>query len=113
MKEERYLLFDLALYDSYFYGVVVLIFVFTQSDYLLTIYGYSLYKKYYAEYYTLETYELNPIWRKNVEKGKKFDIRHLLLTLLIILLYALIKQMNEYVYTFMAGFVKLTHTKKL
>lgn len=56
---------DFSVYDVSFFCAIGLVIILLQSDYFLTIKGYSLYKKYYAEYYTFEAYVLNPIWRKS------------------------------------------------
>ena len=98
-------MFNLALYDLPFFIAIGLIVILVQSDFFLTLKGYSLYKKYYAEYYKMESYELNPIWRKTVESGKKLNIKHKILTILMIILFAFVIQFNKEVYVFALGMI--------
>jgi hypothetical protein len=62
-----------------------------------------LYKKYYAEYFKYEAYELNSLWRKAVEEGKKLNIRHVILMTLIIFLLTILIQINKDLYILAIG----------
>ena len=79
--------FDIVIY--------LILFLLLQLDPYLTIVGYSMYKKYYARFITLESYELNPLWRKTVEKGSIFNLRRFLITILLLLLIFLLSSLNE------------------
>ena len=58
-------------------------------DHFLTIKGYRLYKQGYIQYVELRYYELNPLWRENIEKSE-YDYKHFLLWILIgILIYVI------------------------
>ena len=97
------MIYDSTVYDLTFVGTIGLLILLLQSDYLLTIQGYILYKKYYAEYYELESYELNPLWRKAVERRKKFNSKHITLTALIVILLIILIQLNKDIYMLVIG----------
>ena len=59
------------------YFTIGLIFLLGYCDYLLTVVGYRLYKKYYTAFVAVEHYELNPFWQKSVQRMRPFDWRHL------------------------------------
>ncbi len=68
-------------------------------DYSLTIIGQKYYRKYYKKYVMIDKYELNPIFEKDVEKGK-YPLKHLigvsLLSVIIFYLFLIDTTKNIY-----------------
>lgn len=84
-------MFSIPLVDAY---LVVILFVLFQLDLYLTGVGRSMNNKYYEKFFMRETYELNPLWRKSVDKGKKFIFRRFLLSILVTILIILYFELN-------------------
>jgi len=53
------------------------------GDYYLTLLGASLAEQTYRRHFKSESYELNPVWRRDVGRGALFNPRHLLLAAVI------------------------------
>ena len=49
------------------------------ADYYLTFLGDFYRKKKFAEFYIIDTYELNPLWKKDIEQFKWFNYKHILI----------------------------------
>ena len=47
------------------------------ADYMLTIYGQKQSLRVYRNHFVVDTYELNPRWREDVERQRWFNPRHL------------------------------------
>jgi len=85
-----------------FIGVPILML----SDYYLTLIGNIYKKKKYGEHFITETYELNPIWRKDVDNPKWINYKHLLAVISITAYFYLISEFLDQplYYQFMIGF---------
>ena len=89
------------------YPAILLIPVLMLADYYLTLVGYVLYEKKYAEHFNIDHYELNPVWQNVITKKKWFSPRHLIGTILftILLVYALeFDDKPEILVEFLLGF---------
>lgn len=74
-------------------------------DYYLTLLGNIYRKKKYGEHFIIETYELNPVWKKDVDKIKWINYRHLILVVLMtVFFYFLSLFGNEILYNWLSGF---------
>lgn len=62
---------------------ILLLPVLMFSDYFLTVWGAVLRERKHSEHFKLENYELNPIWQKEVRRKKRFNPRHILITVLV------------------------------
>src|SRR5690349_15969627 len=83
----------------------VIIPILMLCDYYLTLLGNIYKKKRYAEHFVTETYELNPIWRKDVDNIKWINFRHIILVILMPLLFYFISLSgNEILYNWLIGF---------
>ena len=83
--------------------IITSLFVLFQLDYYLTLVGYSYYKKYYSKYIELETYELNPILRKAIERGQIIHFKRIFITLVLIIIIILLSILNNFYYQFTVG----------
>lgn len=54
-------------------------------DYFLTLVGAKLIKESYGKYIVTESYELNPLWQKAINKGRWFNLRQVILSMIITL----------------------------
>ncbi len=65
------------------------------SDYYLTIWGIKLRNKGYSNYYEIENYELNPIWQKDIQDQKMFNIRQLTMTTAAFCFFIYVFEFND------------------
>lgn len=62
---------------------VFLVTVLTLADYYLTLWGAKLAEQGYRAHFKSESYELNPVWRADVGRGRLFNPRHLILAVVL------------------------------
>ncbi len=61
-------------------------------DYSLTMKSANMVKGKYSEHFSVEQFELNPVWQEDVSKAKKFNIKHLIMVLIAAgLAYSVVK----------------------
>jgi hypothetical protein len=53
------------------------------ADYFLTVWGAILSEKKYRQHFKFENYELNPIWQKSIAQKKWFNLKLLLIVLVV------------------------------
>lgn len=89
--------------------LAVVTFVLAQLDYFLTIIGNKQRLKKYAGYVETD-YELNPLFRKDVEKNRIINVKHLLLSVLMsVIVYMVTLAGNEILTEFFTGTVILQY----
>lgn len=96
------------------YFVMGLIFCIMILDYALTLVGQKHYKLYYKQHMDIESYELNPIWKKSIREVK-YDYRHLIgvVFILILIIYIHYYGRSRNLYEFMVGLVVVLYTAVL
>ncbi|MEW6359686.1 MAG: hypothetical protein AB1696_25335 [Planctomycetota bacterium] len=62
---------------------VLLVPVLMLLDYYLTLVGSLMYRKSYGKHIHFETYELNPLWQQAVARTQWFNVRHILMAVLV------------------------------
>jgi hypothetical protein len=81
---------------------VVLVPILMLADYYLTVLGNFYRRKKYSEYYVIETYELNPLWKKDIDSLKIFNYKHILIVILFTAYFLSLSE-NANLYQFMIG----------
>lgn len=81
------------------------------TDHALTIWGAILSRKQYSLHFKTKIYELNPVWQKDVEKLKFFNLRHMVTVVIVtgyFLLIALVLP-DEYnsIFSFALGMITI------
>ncbi|MGC8771715.1 MAG: hypothetical protein ACP5Q5_10750 [Brevinematia bacterium] len=81
------------------------------ADYYLTIFGNILSQKKYKMHFIFENYELNPFWKKDVNKIKWFNIKHLLIVIIITFLVYLVYNLEskKTIFLFCCGAIYITY----
>jgi len=83
---------------------LVLLPILMLADYYLTILGSVYRKKKHGEYYVIETYELNPLWKKDIDKLQLLNYKHILIVVVFtIYLYFLSSSDDVKLYQFIIG----------
>ena len=79
------------------------------SDYYLTVLGRVYWKAKWGKHFITETYELNPIWRKDIENIKWINYKHLIIvTIFTAYIYLLMKSDHTESYEYLFGFFYTT-----
>lgn len=68
---------------------------FMLADYFLTLVGEIQRGKKYGDHFKAEHCELNPIWQKPVAQRKLFNLRHILLTLVVTAVLMLLMESDD------------------
>lgn len=84
------------------YFIIILIFSLLILDFWLTLIGQKYYRKYAKKYIKIESYELNPLWKKSIRKGK-YDFRHLIGVILLVSGIIYLFYIDRIVYEFVVG----------
>ena len=68
-------------------------------DFALTLTGQKYYRKYYKKHVVIDKYELNPLFEKEVDKGK-YPVKHLIGVILLsfIIYYLFIIDSDKFIY---------------
>jgi len=89
----------------------IAIFILMQTDYILTIVGNRLKNKKYSEYFVFDSYELNPLHKKNMEKNKVFNFWYIFASVFLSLaVYTVTVYGRENLAEFMAGGLLIHYT---
>jgi hypothetical protein len=96
-----------CLYNLYF--IVPLIMIIFLLDFYLTIKGQQYYRKYGIKHLKFGAYELNPLWRKTIRKGK-YNYLHLIAIIFVIISIISIYSIDEtlFIYEFLIGFILIS-----
>ena len=68
------------------YPELLLLPILMFADYFLTVVGAVQKEKKYSNHFTVQNYELNPIWQQDIAQKKWLNLRHILFTVLITVL---------------------------
>ncbi len=74
---------------------VLVLAVLPLADYYLTLWGAALAARGYGRHFKSQSYELNPLWRSDVARGRLFNPRHLLLALALVVVLGLAGELGD------------------